>query len=89
MAMQFDPLTDTAEGDCIPGCIRVDSDRYPHATLFRVPLYSSTLRRCGVPDVYELWQLVEEVVNGSRVDCEFERTNGNIKQDLSHGTQTV
>ena len=64
MAIGDDPLTGTKSGDCIPDCIRVDSSRYPHTPLLRVPLYESTLRRAKVRDVYELWRLVCWVCNG-------------------------
>lgn len=64
MAMQFDPLTNTQAGDCIPGCIRVDSSRYPHAALLRVPLYSSTLRRSQCRTTWDLFNLVVEVCGG-------------------------
>jgi hypothetical protein len=71
MAMHDDPLTGTKAGDCIPGHIKVASDHLPHAALLRVPVVQHRRVRCH--DVYELWQLVEEVVNGRRVDCAYER----------------
>ena len=36
MVMQFDPLTNTQQGDCIPGCIRVDGHR--GNALMRIPV---------------------------------------------------
>lgn len=65
MAIGDDPLTGTRSGDCIPACIRVDSCRYPHAALLRVPITQH--KRAGCRDVYELLQLIEETVNERRV----------------------
>jgi hypothetical protein len=36
MAMQFDPLTNTKQGDCIPGCLRVDG--HNGTPLMRIPV---------------------------------------------------
>lgn len=62
MAMQYDPLTDTKQGDCIPGCIRVDSSQYPHAALLRIPVYHH--KRAGCATVTELCELVDSMING-------------------------
>ncbi len=62
MAVSDDPLTGTKSGDCIPGCIRVDSSRYPHTPLLRVPVYWH--KRAGCQTVTELFDLVQEVCGG-------------------------
>jgi hypothetical protein len=61
MAMQDDIFTGTKQGDCIPSCIQVDSDHGTHAALLRVPVYHH--KRAGCKDVYELFLLIEEIVN--------------------------
>lgn len=66
MAMQDDPFTGTRAGDCIPSCLRVDSDDWPHAPLLRVPVYHH--KRANCPTVTDLFELMELLFNGRRIE---------------------
>jgi len=55
MSIGDDPLTETKSGDCLPGCIRVDSSRYPNRCLLRVPVAK------WKGDLRDLMELVTEV----------------------------